>query len=75
MDRATLGRIVDSYFDAITSHDGSVALTSYGSFTWPGEAGPNGRVQLKGSDILVRAVVFQTFRTSVTINSISSTGK
>lgn len=30
VDRATLGRIVDSYFDAITSHDGSVALTHPG---------------------------------------------
>jgi hypothetical protein len=29
-DRATLGRIVDSYFDAITSHDGSIALTHKG---------------------------------------------
>jgi hypothetical protein len=30
VDRATLGRIVDSYFDAITSHDGSIALTHRG---------------------------------------------
>jgi hypothetical protein len=30
VDRATLGRIVDSYFDAITSHDGSIALTHKG---------------------------------------------
>jgi hypothetical protein len=29
-DRATLVRIVDSYFDAITSHDGAVALTHPG---------------------------------------------
>jgi hypothetical protein len=29
-DRATLLRIVESYFDAITSHDGSVALTHAG---------------------------------------------
>jgi len=29
-DRATLLRIVDSYFDAITSHDGSVAMTHQG---------------------------------------------
>jgi hypothetical protein len=29
-DRATLERIVESYFDAITSHDGSVALTHPG---------------------------------------------
>jgi hypothetical protein len=29
-DRATLVRIVDSYFDAITSHDGTVALTHPG---------------------------------------------
>jgi hypothetical protein len=29
-DRATLMRIVDSYFDAITSHDGSVAVTHPG---------------------------------------------
>src|SRR5690606_24847579 len=29
-DRATLLRIVDSYFDAITSHDGSIALTHKG---------------------------------------------
>jgi len=29
-DRATLLRIVDSYFDAITSHDGSVAVTHQG---------------------------------------------
>lgn len=29
-DRATLARIVDSYFDAITSHDGSIALTHPG---------------------------------------------
>jgi hypothetical protein len=29
-DRETLGRIVDSYFDAITSHDGTVALTHPG---------------------------------------------
>lgn len=30
VDRATLVRIVDSYFDAITSHDGSIALTHKG---------------------------------------------
>lgn len=30
VDRAALGRIVDSYFDAITSHDGSIALTHPG---------------------------------------------
>src|SRR5262245_61726717 len=30
LDRATLARIVESYFDAITSHDGSVALTHPG---------------------------------------------
>lgn len=30
VDRATLSRIVDSYFDAITSHDGSVALAHKG---------------------------------------------
>jgi hypothetical protein len=30
VDRATLGRIVDSYYDAITSHDGSIALTHKG---------------------------------------------
>lgn len=30
VDRATLGRIVDSYFDAITSHDGSIALAHKG---------------------------------------------
>jgi hypothetical protein len=30
VDRAKLGRIVDSYFDAITSHDGSIALTHKG---------------------------------------------
>ncbi|MET0291102.1 MAG: hypothetical protein ABW136_01985 [Steroidobacteraceae bacterium] len=30
VDRGTLGRIVDSYFDAITSHDGSIALTHKG---------------------------------------------
>jgi hypothetical protein len=30
VDRATLGRIVDSYFDAITSRDGSIALTHKG---------------------------------------------
>jgi hypothetical protein len=29
-DRATLLRVVDSYFDAITSHDGSVAVTHPG---------------------------------------------
>jgi hypothetical protein len=29
-DREALGRIVNSYFDAITSHDGSVALTHQG---------------------------------------------
>ena len=29
-DRATLMRIVDSYFDAITSHDGAIALTHPG---------------------------------------------
>jgi len=29
-DRATLVRIVESYFDAITSHDGSIALTHPG---------------------------------------------
>jgi hypothetical protein len=30
VDRAALVRIVDSYFDAITSHDGTVALTHQG---------------------------------------------
>jgi hypothetical protein len=30
VDRATLGRIVDSYFDAITSHDGTVAIAHKG---------------------------------------------
>lgn len=59
----------------LLNKDGSVALTSFGSFTWPGIAGPNGRVQQKGSDVRIVAIVSQTFRTSVTINSISSTGK
>lgn len=59
----------------LLNKDGTIATTSEGSFTWPGVAGPNGRIQLKGSDIKVKAVVFQTFRTSVTINSISHTGK
>lgn len=60
----------------ILNKDGTVATTSSGTFTWPGIAGPDGKpMRLKGSDILVRAIVFQTFRTSVTINSISSTGK
>lgn len=55
---------------------GAILTTSGGAFTWPGVAGPDGKpLRLKGSDILVRAIVFQTFRTSVTINSISSTGK
>ena len=30
IDRAALARVVDSYFDAITSHDGSIALTHKG---------------------------------------------
>jgi hypothetical protein len=30
VDRATLSRIVDSYFDAITSHDGTIALVHKG---------------------------------------------
>ncbi len=30
VDRATLGRIVDSYFDSITSHDGANAITHKG---------------------------------------------
>jgi hypothetical protein len=30
VDRATLARVVDSYFDAITSHDGGVAVTHKG---------------------------------------------
>lgn len=55
--------------------DGTVATTSNMLITWPGEAGPNGRVALKGSDVKVVATVYQTFRTSITVNSITSTGK
>ena len=36
VDRGALERIVDSYFDAITSHDGSVALTHPGCCGGPG---------------------------------------
>jgi hypothetical protein len=42
-------------------------------FTWPGEAGPNGRVMLKGDDIKITANVLQTFTTGITLNSISTT--
>jgi len=43
-DRATLVRIVNSYFDAITSHDGSVALTHPGcSRAENGSPAPAGR--------------------------------
>lgn len=44
-------------------------------FTWAGEASPNGRVMLKGSDVKVIAQVFQTFSTVVSIESITSTGR
>jgi hypothetical protein len=61
---------------SLFNKDGSLATTSSGGFTWPGEAGQDGKpVRLKGSDVKFRAVVFQTFRTAITINSISSTGK
>jgi len=59
----------------IHNKDGTVATESKMLFTWPGEAGPNGRIALKGSDVKVVAVVFQTFSTAVTVNSITSTGK
>ena len=49
--------------------------TSNMLFTWPGEAGPNGRVKLKGSDVKIVAQVFITFSTQITLNSITSTGK
>jgi len=55
--------------------DGTVATTSMMMFTWPGEAGPNGRVMLKGDDIKITAQVYQTFTTGITLNSISTTGK
>jgi hypothetical protein len=56
----------------ILDKTGSILLASSGSFEWPGEAGPDGKpVRLKGSDVKVKAIVFQTFRTSVTINSKS----
>ncbi len=59
----------------IYNKDGTVATESKMLFTWPGEAGPNGRVMLKGSDVKVIAVVSQTFSTAITVNPITSTGK
>lgn len=59
----------------IYNKDGTVATSSKMLFTWPGEAGPNGRVTLKGSDVKVIAEVFITFSTEITLNSITSTGK
>lgn len=45
-------------------------------FTFPGEADANGnRVMKKGTDVKVRATVYQTFSTAITINSITRTGK
>lgn len=63
--------------------DGGVLLDKQGNplthstflFTWAGEAGPNGRVKLKGSDVKIVAQVFQTFSTAITIESITSTGR
>lgn len=57
----------------IHNKDGSIATTSTMRFTWPGEAGPNGRVMLKGDDIKITANVLQTFTTGITLNSISTT--
>jgi len=64
-------------FDGGTLYDkaGNVMTKSTALVKWPGEASPNGRVALKGSDVRVVATVYQTFRTSVTVNSITSTGK
>lgn len=74
---ATWGHVMGSQLSGgiIYNKDGTVAQFSKMLFTWPGEAGPNGRVMLKGSDVKVIAVVFQTFSTEVTLNSITSTGK
>lgn len=66
---------VDFHGGTILDKQGNVLTVSRGLVTWPGEAGPNGRVMLKGSDVRIVATVSQTFRTAVTINSISSTGK
>ena len=59
----------------LLNKDGTTATTSKLLFTFPGEAGPNGRVMLKGDDIKIVAVVHQTFTTGITLNSITSTGK
>ena len=55
--------------------NGQVLTHSTMLFTWPGEAGPNGRVMLRGSDVKIIALVFQPFSTEVTIESINSTGR
>lgn len=74
---ATWGHLMGSQLSGgiLYNKDGTVATESKMMFTWPGEAGPNGRVTLKGSDVKLVAVVYQTFSTEITLNSITSTGK
>lgn len=60
---------------AMTDRVGNPLTESVMAFTWPGEAGPNGRVKLKGSDVKIEANVFQALTTAVTIESITSTGR
>lgn len=54
----------------LIGRDGLPKLTSSLSQTWPGEAGPNGRVALKGSDVRVTALVAQTLTTAITVEAI-----
>lgn len=62
-------------FTGGTAYDkqGNIRLVDTMVFTWPGEAGPNGRVTLKGSDVKMTATVYQAMQTQITIESITST--
>lgn len=63
----------DLHGGTIYNKDGSIAAESYMLWTWPGEAGPNGRVILRGSDVKFTAIVYQAMQTEITIRSITST--
>ena len=54
----------------VLGRDGQPVTTCGLSQTWPGEAGPNGRVKLRGSDVRVTAIVAQTLTTAITLEAI-----
>lgn len=54
----------------VIGKDGNPATVSTVGCEWPGEAGPNGRVKLKGADVKVVMVSLQVFTTTITLETI-----